>query len=135
MATFKKIKISKEFLDENPKAYFVHGDDLSKSGLTGAARIKCHPHTLSFITRKWANEKDDGSFYRPEEYASVFFEELSKLEKIVSKYPNRTFYIPKIGSGPSNRFFIWERLIHHNLVGALTKYDNVVFCWEDSLVS
>ena len=71
MAKYANIKITKEFLDSNPKAYFVHGDDLSKAGLTGAARIKCHPHTLSFITRKWANENDDGSFYRPEEYAPV----------------------------------------------------------------
>ena len=135
MAIYKNIIVTKEFLDREPNAYFVHGDDLVKSGSTGAARIKCHPHTLSFITRKYADENDDTSFYRPEEYAPVFFEELAKLEKIVSKYPDRTFYVPRIGSGPSNKFFIWERLIQHNLIRALTKYDNVVFCWEDSLVS
>jgi hypothetical protein len=135
MAIYKHVFVTKEFLDSDPTAYFVHGDDLSKAGLTGAARIKCHPHALSFITRKWANENDDGSFYKPEEYAPVFFEELAKLEKIVSKYPNRTCYIPKIGSGPSNRFFIWEKIIQHNLLSTLSKYDNVVFCWEESLVS
>lgn len=136
MAKYKNILVSKELLDMEPLSYFVHGDDLIKSSSnTGAAKIKCHPRTLSFITRKYADEKDDSSFYRPEEYAPVFFEELTKLSKIISLHPDRTFYVPKIGSGPSNKFFIWEKLIHHNLIKALGVYDNVIFCWDDSLVS
>lgn len=135
MAVYKDIIITREHLDSNITSYFVHGDDLTKTGYTGAAKLKDHPHALSFITRKYADPNDDSSFYRPEEYAPVFFEELTKLEKIVKNNPQKTFYIPKLGSGPSNRYFIWERIIQHNLTSKLEKYDNVVFCWEDNLVS
>lgn len=136
MTQYKNITITWEFLDLNTDSYFIYGDDLIKSaGQRGAAKLKDHPHSIGFITRKYDESNDEGSYYRPEEYAPVFFEELSKLERIIKCKPNKMFYIPKIGSGPSNRYFIWEKIIQHNLTLTLQKYENVVFCWKDSFCS
>lgn len=133
MAIYKNIKITQEFLEHNPKAYFVFGDNLERCGYGGAAKLRDHPHAIGFITKKFPDNKD-GSFYKPEEYSTVFFEELKKLKKTIEKHPNKLFYISQLGAGLANRFFIWQKLIRHNLVRELEKFDNVIFCWDDSLV-
>lgn len=133
MASYKDIIIDWQFLDNNPACYFVFGDNLQKQGKEGAAALREHPHAIGFITKKFPDNKD-GSFYRPEEYSSVFFEELKKLEVVVKKYPHKMFYISKLGAGLANKYRIWDLLIHHNLVLTLEKYTNVVFCWRDCLV-
>jgi hypothetical protein len=129
MAEYKDITITFEFLDNNPTAYFVFGDNLIRKGAGGAAKLRSHPHALGFITKKFP-DNDYGSFYRPEEYSPVFFEELQKLEKIVQNKPDKTFYISKLGAGLANKFSIWEKLVEHNLTQKLEKYSNVVFCWR-----
>ena len=130
MATYKNIKITQEFLDNNLNAYFVFGDNLERYGHGGAAKLRDHPHAIGFITKKFPDNKDE-SFYKPEEYSPVFFEELEKLKRIIQKRPDKTFYISQLGGGLANRYKIWEKLIRHNLVRSLTDLENVIFCWPD----
>jgi hypothetical protein len=134
MASYKKIKITYEFLSFNPDTYFVFGDNfMRKANSDSACKTKAHPHAIGFITKKFTGD-DDGSFYRPEEYVAVFFEELGKLAKIIERYPSKTFYISKLGSGAANRFRIWEKLVSLHLMRSLERYDNVVFCWDKKAV-
>jgi hypothetical protein len=132
MATYKNIIINKEFLDYNTNVYFVFGDNLQRIGYGGAAILRDHPHAIGFITKKFP-DNNDSSFYKPEEYSSVFFEELSKLKTIIEKKPDKIFYISQLGGGLANKYKIWQVLIKHNLENSLTNYKNVVFCWEDKL--
>jgi hypothetical protein len=129
MAIYKNIMITQEFLDDNVDSYFIFGDNLTREGMGGAARLRYHPHAIGFITKKFP-DNNDNSFYKPEEYASVFFEELKKLETIIKKRPDKKFYISQLGGGLANKFKLWEKLIRHNLVRTLEKYDNVIFCWN-----
>jgi hypothetical protein len=133
MAIYKDIKITQEFLDHNPDAYFVFGDNLERWGHGGVAKLRDHPHAIGFITKKFPDNKDE-SFYKPEEYSSVFFEELGKLEKIVQQRPDKTFYVSQLGGGLANKYFIWQRLVRHNLVKSLENFKNVVFCWTENFV-
>jgi len=133
MAIYKDIKITQEFLDNNPDAYFIFGDNLERWGHGGAAKLRDHPHSIGFITKKFP-DNSDSSFYKPEEYSAIFFEELEKLKKIIQKRPKKTFYISQLGGGLANKFYIWQKLIRHNLVRSLENFKNVVFCWDDSLV-
>ena len=130
MSKYENIQITKGFLDSNPNAYFVFGDNLERMGYGGAAILRDHPHAIGFITKKFPDNKDS-SFYRPEEYSAIFFEELKKLKNIIQQRPTKTFYISQLGGGLANKFFIWQKLIRHNLVKELDNLDNVVFCWKD----
>lgn len=130
MAKFENITITRDFLNINPDVYFIYGDNLERYGFGGAAILRDHPHAIGFITKKFPDNKDS-SFYRPEEYSNVFFEELKKLKKIIASKPDKTFYISQLGGGLANRYRIWEKLIHHNLIAKLEKFDNVVFCWDE----
>jgi len=132
MATYKNITITHEFLDRDSNAYVIFGDNLIKKGFGGAAKLRDHPHAIGFITKKYPDNKDE-SFYRPEEYSPVFFEELEKLKVMIKRKPDKTFYITQLGGGLANKFRIWQTLIHHNLVMSLEKFENVVFCWKDNL--
>ena len=129
MAAYNALIITESFLDSNPDAYFVFGDNLERSGTGGAARLRFHKRAIGFITKKFPDNKD-GSFYKAEEYSSVFFEELEKLEKTIKNSPNSIFYISQLGGGLANKYRIWEKLIQHNLVRKLEKFNNVIFCWE-----
>jgi len=130
MAVYKNIKITLQFLDANPNSYFVFGDNFMRKGNSESSKIiKIHPHALGFITKKFPSD-DEGSFYRPNEYVDVFFEELAKLNKIVKRYPTKTFYVSKLGSGAANRYGIWDNLISYHLIRTLEVYNNVVFCWK-----
>ena len=129
MALYKNINITKEFLDENINSRFVFGDNLERSGNGGAAKLRYHNAAIGFITKKFPDNRDE-SFYKPEEYSSVFFEELDKLEKIIKNSSNNIFYISQLGAGLANKYRIWEKLIQHNLIRRLEKFNNVIFCWE-----
>jgi hypothetical protein len=130
MAKYQDIQITKYFLDNNPDAYFIFGDNLERKGYGGAAALRDHPHSFGFITKKFPDNRDT-SFYDKEEYKEVFFEELYRLAKIVEKRPEKTFYISQLGGGLANRYQIWENLIKDNLVRTLSNFDNVVFCWKE----
>jgi len=129
MATYSSLIVTESFLDANSNAYFVFGDNLERRGTGGAAKLRFHKRAIGFITKKFP-DNCDGSFYKPEEYSSVFFEELDKLEKIIKNSPNITFYISQLGAGLANKYRIWEKLIQHNLIRRLEKFNNVIFCWE-----
>jgi hypothetical protein len=129
MAIYKNIIITQEFLDSNPNVYFIFGDNVIREGMGGAAHLRYHPHSIGFITKKFPDNKSE-SFYRPDEYSEVFFEELKKLKTIIQKRPDKIFYISQLGAGLANKYKIWEKLIHQNLVNTLEIYDNVVFCWK-----
>ena len=133
MAIYKNIKITEKFLDTFTDSYFVFGDNLTRSGTGGAAKLRHHSRAIGFITKKFP-DNHESSFYKPEEYSPIFFEELEKLTKIIKSRPDKTFYISQIGGGLANKFRIWELLIRDNLVRALANLPNVVFCWNDSLV-
>lgn len=130
MAIYRDLIITQEFLDNNPNAYFVFGDNLERQGYGGAAKLRDHPHAIGFITKKFP-DNNDSSFYKPEEYTLVFFEELKKLKTIIEKRPDKLFYISQLGGGLANKFYIWQKLIKHNLVRNFQKFDNVIFCWGD----
>jgi hypothetical protein len=130
MAKFQKIIMTEKFLDENKDVYFIFGDNLIHQGYGGAAKLRDHPHAIGFITKKFP-DNNDNSFYRPDEYHPIFDEELEKLEKIIKTYSNKKFYISKLGSELANKFLIWEKIIHKNLILKLSKYNNVIFCWEN----
>ena len=133
MAHYKNITVTQTFLDENPDSYFVFGDNIERFGHGGAAALRDHPHAIGFITKKFPDNHDT-SFYKPEEYSSVFFEELEKLKKLIQRRPDKTFYISQLGGGLANKYFIWQKLVRHNLVRTLEDFENVVFCWDESFV-
>lgn len=133
MAVYNTLIITESFLDSNSNAYFVFDDNLERRGTGGAAMLRFHKRAIGFITKKFPDNRDE-SFYKPEEYSPVFFEELEKLEKTIKNSPNSIFYISQLGGGLANKYKIWQKLIGHNLVKKLENFDNVVFCWTGNLV-
>ena len=130
MAKYQNIEIKKQFLDSNPDSYFVFGDNLIREGYGGAALLRDHPQAIGFVTKKFPDNRDT-SFYHAEEYEDMFWEEMEKLEKMIIEQPDKTFYISQLGGGLANRYNIWGILINPNIVAKLSKYDNVVFCWDN----
>lgn len=59
MATYNDFIVTKEFLDQNPNAVFIFGDNRRRLGYGGAASLRDHPQTYGFITKKiqiiWMN--------------------------------------------------------------------------------
>ena len=134
MAHFYNLKVTKEFLDDNPQAIFVFGDNLQRQGHGGAAALRDHKQSLGFITKKAPNA-DAESFFRPDDYSKLFFDQLRQLEQLIEKEKDKTFYISPLGSNLANRHHIWERIIKHNLIDAFLLSPNVVFCWEEENLS
>lgn len=128
MAGYEDIEITEEFLDKNPNAVFVFGDNLERRGYGGAARLRDHTRAIGFITKKSPNNRDE-SFYKPEEYSPVFFEELEKLKRTIQKDPDKTFYVSQLGGGLANKYNIWNNTIKINLIKHLEYLENVVFLW------
>lgn len=130
MAIFKNLNITREFLDRNSNSYFIFGDNITRSGYGGAASLRDHPHSIGFITKKFP-DNNDSSFYRPDEYASIFLEELLKLKIIIEKRPEKKFYISQLGGGLANRYNIWEIIIKNKLISTFKEFENVIFCWNE----
>ena len=59
--------VTKEFLDQNPNAVFIFGDNRRRVGYGGAASLRDHPQTYGFITKKNPDNLDE-SFFHPESY-------------------------------------------------------------------
>ena len=131
MARYQDIQITNQFLNNNPNALFVFGDNLIRKGYGGAAVLRDHPQAIGFVTKKFPDNRDT-SFYDPVEYESLFFQELKKLENEIESKPDKTFYISQLGGGLANRYNIWGVLIQPNIVGKLQKFNNVVFCWKEN---
>lgn len=125
---FLETAISEDFLNKNPNAIFVFGDNLMRTGTGGAAKLRRHPQTLGFITKKRPNN-EDSSFFHPDEYRPYFEKGLDQLKQRIKQFPENTFYISKLGSGLANRYKIWEKVICDKLVQELLPFDNVIFCF------
>jgi len=116
--------VTEEFLRANPNVIFVFGDNLIRKGKGGAAKLRDEPNTYGFITKKAPNNNDE-SFYRPPEYADVFYAELLQLAKEIEKNPERTYLISKLGGGLANKYKIYEVIIEPGLK-KLELFKNVV---------
>lgn len=118
------LEITKEFLDQNPNAIFVFGDNLTATGTGGAAKLRGHAQTYGFITKKLPTHDDD-AYYTVDEYRHVFPHELWKLRYHISRFPHKTFYISKLGAGLANKHGIYESIIQEGLE-VLREHPNVV---------
>jgi len=130
MAKYSNFIVTKEFLDSHQDVVFVFGDNLTHKGYGGAAILRDHPRAYGFITKKYPSNEDD-SFYGVTEYRDVFKRELMYLEDDIRANKNKTFYISQLGGGLANRYKIWENVIKDGLEKALSKYENVVFLWDE----
>lgn len=129
MAKYENFIMSKNFLDENKRAIFVFGDNTIRQGYGGAAALRDHPQSYGFITKKFPDNQDS-SFYKPNEYSIIFFDELVKLRENIQNEPFKTFYISQLGGGLANKYYIWENIIKQGLEKNLKDFPNVVFLWE-----
>lgn len=116
--------VTEEFLRSNPNVTFVFGDNLIRKGKGGAAVLRDEPNTYGFITKKYPNNQDE-SFYRPDEYLSIFYAELLQLAKEIEKNPERTYLISKLGGGLANKYGIYEEVIRTGLK-KLELFENVI---------
>lgn len=123
--------ITKEYLDLHPEVIFVFGDNQHRIGLGGAAKLRYHPGSYGFITKKYPSNQDN-AFYKPEEYAKIFYDELHKLMDFIGDRSNYKFIISQIGSGLANKYNIWEEVIEPN-IEILLQFKNVIFLWEEGL--
>jgi hypothetical protein len=129
MATYQNFIMTEGFLNSNPKTVFVFGDNTIRQGYGGAAILRDHPQSYGFITKKYPDNEDE-SFYQPNEYAGIFFDELVKLREEIKEEPFKTFYISQLGGGLANKYNIWEKIIKNGLEKNLQEFPNVVFLWE-----
>lgn len=134
MAKYENFIVTKEFLDDNPNAVFVFGDNVRRVGYGGAAMLRDHPQAYGFITKKNPDNMDE-SFYRPESYAIDFLVYAVELQLFIEKNLDKTFYISQLGGGLANRYKIWEKVIKPGLIKHFSHYDNVVFLWNKDIDS
>jgi len=119
--------VDKDYLESHPDHIFVFGDNLKRVGKGGAGNLRHMPNTYGFITKKEPNMRD-ASFYTPDEYLPVFYEETTKLEMEIIRKPTKRFLITKLGSGLANRYKIFEQVIEPR-IRVLGRYPNVEFLW------
>ena len=120
--------ITKEYLLRNPDHIFVFGDNITRKGMGGAAKLRYLENTYGFITKKYPNNYDS-SFYRPDEYQKVFDIEFGKLFAAITNNKDKTYLISKLGSGLANKYNIWEQIIKRGLI-QLDDYSNVTLLWS-----
>lgn len=121
--------VTKEYLRNNPDHIFVFGDNTVRKGCGGAAKLRYEPNVYGFITKKFPAHTDS-CYYRPEEYLSMYEDEIKKLRFEIVNNRNKTFLISKIGAGLANRFGIFEQVIQGRLVKDLEDLNNVIFLEE-----
>jgi len=122
------MKITKEYLRNNPIHIFVFGDNTLRKGKGEAAKLRDETNTYGFITKKYPNNQDD-SFYKPEEYQNIFDIEFQKLEQEIIDNTDKLFLISKLGGGLANKYHIFEKIIHPRLQ-KLKIYSNVMFLYH-----
>jgi hypothetical protein len=128
---YRDLNITKKFLDENPNAIFVFGDNDHRTGYGGAAILRDHPQTYGFITKR-APDNMDLSFYRPDDFKFKFLSQAIELQIYIGKNKDKIFYISKLGAGLANRYQIWEKVIKEGLIKYFSQYPNVVFLWKEN---
>lgn len=130
MIRTKNVNITKEFLDSNPLAIFVFGDNAFRVGNGGAAILRDHPQSYGFVTKVHPSHNPNFAYYKPENYMPVFEQEVYNLIRFIKSEPGMTFYVSKVGAGLANEFGIWEAIIEPNLPEILAPYPNVVLLWD-----
>lgn len=128
-AIYSNTKITLEQLNREVASYLVYGDNALRQKNDGSAALRQHPRTIGFVVEKEPTAKPSKCF-KPTEYAKMFFDQLKQLSNIIKSDRNKKYYISQLGAETSNKFYIWELLIKHNLEAELGELDNVVFCWE-----
>lgn len=123
--------VTAQYLQDNPSAIFVFGDNDTRIGKGGAAKLRHHPQALGFITKKEPLYADK-AYYKPEEYKPVFDKEVQILSDIIQANPDKVYLISPVGGGLANKYGIFESVINGPLQEALSKFDNVLFLWENS---
>jgi hypothetical protein len=124
---YKNSIVTPKYLADNPDHIFVFGDNTVRRGKGGAAKLRDYPNTYGFITKLYPNNRD-ASFYKPEEYKSVFKNEITKLQFEIVNNPDKTYLISKLGAGLANKYYIFETIIEPGLQ-VLKQYNNVKFLW------
>ncbi|MFW9778107.1 MAG: hypothetical protein ACFFE8_04570 [Candidatus Heimdallarchaeota archaeon] len=121
-------RITRKYLKDHPNEIFVFGDNYHRSGRGGAAILRDEPNVYGFITKKTpgANSED---YFTIAEYRSVFELELEKLIAVISKNPDKTYLVSRIGGGIANRHGIFEEIIEPRIKKALKQIQNVKFLW------
>jgi len=132
MARYENFIVTKKFLDENPNAVFIFGDNLRRVGYGGAAALRDHPQTYGFITKRNPDNREE-SFYRPDTYTTDFLAHAVELQLFIEKNTDKIFYISQLGGGLANKYKIWEKVIRPGLVKYFSHYDNVVFLWDKEI--
>jgi len=99
-------EITKQWLDQHPNAIFVFGDNLYRSGHGGAAKLRDHPQSYGFITKRKPTNNDD-AFYNKKTYTCILCSEMRKLRMQIDN-DNKTYYISALGSGLANKHHIWK---------------------------
>lgn len=132
MAKYENFIITKDFLDQNPNAIFVFGDNTHRTGYGGAAILRDHKQSYGFITKR-APDNMDESFYRPDNYRIDFLAHAMELQLFIDKNIDKTFYISQLGAGLANRYKIWEQVIKPGLIKYFSHYSNVVFLWDKEI--
>jgi len=117
------MNITADLLNKNPNWIFVFGDNTHRRGLGGAAKLRYHPQSYGFITKK-KPDYQDSSFYTVEEYKEIFLKEMEKLMALIVANPNKIFMVSKLGAGLANKYGIYEAIIQKGLE-FLLKYSNV----------
>ena len=110
----KEFIVTKKYLDYNPNVIFVFGDNIDGEGLGGAAKLRHHPQSYGFITKKHPNNYNE-SFYTVEQYENCFNWEYEFLEKEINNNQDKTFLISKLGNGLANRYKIWKSICTNTL--------------------
>lgn len=132
MAKYNNFIITKDFLDKNPNAVFVFGDNLRRVGYGGAAALRDHPQTYGFITKRNPDNMDE-SFFRPESYRIDFTVQSIELQLVIEKNPDKIYYISQLGGGLANRYKIWEQVLKPGLEKDFSRYNNVIFLWDKEI--
>ena len=94
-ARYEETSVTHDFLNNNPSAFVVFGDDLQQRSTDAAAALRGHPRAVGFAVKKAPTDQKD-SIFKAEEYGRVFFGLLKQLKNHIVKNPNWVFYIPKL---------------------------------------
>lgn len=120
--------ITREYLKNHPNEIFVFGDNTKRVGKGGAAILRDCKNTYGFVTKKLPTH-DKTSHYTIGEYFPVFDAEVIKLKAEISRHPERTYLISKLGAGLANYYHIFEEIISPRIKNELKEFKNVRFLW------
>ena len=120
--------VTAQWLNENPNAVFVFGDNIERRGIGGAAQLRYHPQSYGFITKK-SPTHDPSAFFKPDEYLPWYEKEVETLMDQIAHNPQKIFLISRVGAGLANRHKIFEEVIQKRMRQDLHHLRNVIFLW------